>query len=267
MDAEKGLRERLLPRRRALQAPGGGAGRQAGEVGRHGGPIMNLLGVLRAPRLAAHASHEVRGPLTVALLALEGMVARGELPADAALGLELQLRRARLGVDDLDAAARGGRAPDRLEPVAVPALLAQVGLAWRPVAQARGSALEITGCDGAVLADRERLAQALGNLIANALEHGGAPVEIRARRVGDRLRLEVHDCGPGLAEPLRTLSRRPRGRRGHGLAIAAGIAGRHGGRLLAAPSSSGATLVLELPLRDLAELAQHPASPPEGVAP
>ena len=52
------------------------------------------------------------------------------------------------------------------------------------------------------------------------------------------------------------LTRRPRGRRGHGLAITAEIAERHGGRLVASPAASGATLALELPLRDLADLDQ-----------
>ena len=216
---------------------------------------MNPIAILRTPRLAAHASHEVRGPLTVALLSLEGMVARGEVRAEAARGLELQLRRARLGLEDLAAAASGGRAPDRLEPLTVGALLAGVGLAWRPAARAHGVELRVV-CegDGALLADRERLAQALGNLVANALEHGGGFVEVRARAIGARLRLEVRDGGPGLREPLRVLIRRPRGRRGHGLAIAAEIAERHGGRLVASPSAAGAVLALELPRRDLADL-------------
>ena len=37
------------------------------------------------------------------------------------------------------------------------------------------------------------------------------------------------------------------GRRGHGLAIAARVAARHGGRLVCAPVTAGACLVIELP--------------------
>lgn len=216
--------------------------------------VAALAAMQRARRFAARASHEVRTPLTVALLALDGMVARGELGPDAARGLQLQLSRARLGLDDLSAAPRGERAPDRLEPVSVGGLLAQVALAWRPVARAQGTELNVRpAVGGAVLADRGRLAQAVGNLVGNALEHGAGPVEVRARRSGERLRVEVHDNGPGLRAPLRTLSR-PRGTRGHGLAIAASIAERHGGRLVAGPTATGATVAIELPYRDLADL-------------
>ena len=52
------------------------------------------------------------------------------------------------------------------------------------------------------------------------------------------MRIEVDDEGPGLPAPVGDLTRRPRagrGRRGRGLAIAADIADRHGGRLVAAP--------------------------------
>jgi signal transduction histidine kinase len=83
------------------------------------------------------------------------------------------------------------------------------------------------------------------------VEHGGGAVRVRASRVASgRVRVEVSDGGPGLPAPvaeLVTAARGRRARRGHGLAIAAGIAERHGGRLAAAPSAHGARLVLDLP--------------------
>ena len=98
--------------------------------------------------------------------------------------------------------------------------------------------------------DRTRLTQACGNLLANAIEHAGGRIELRARAVGGRVRIEVTDDGPGLPAPVAQLAARRRagrGRRGRGLAIASEIAVRHGGPLAAAPSASGARLILELP--------------------
>jgi signal transduction histidine kinase len=105
---------------------------------------------------------------------------------------------------------------------------------------------------GALLVDgdRLRLAQACGNLVANAIEHGGGEVRVHARALGSAVRVEVTDAGPGLPAPVSTLvagARHRRGRRGHGLAVAAQVADRHGGRLATGPSPRGARLVLELP--------------------
>jgi signal transduction histidine kinase len=95
--------------------------------------------------------------------------------------------------------------------------------------------------------------------VANAIEHGHGPVEVRGRASGKRVRIEVIDCGPGLPAPvaeLARLARAGRGRRGRGLAIAAEIAARHGGRLSAAPSAQGGRVALELPLSGAARAAR-----------
>src|SRR5439155_12874327 len=105
-----------------------------------------------ARRLVLHAAHEVRQPLTAALLALEEL----RLGAERALPLEAQLRRAHVALDDLAAAPAGRRAPDRPEGLAAGALVAALALAWRPVAAARGIELRVAGAaEGALLlADR-----------------------------------------------------------------------------------------------------------------
>ena len=54
--------------------------------------------------LAAQAAHELRGPLSAALLAVDGLE-----PSARATAIELELRRAALAVDDLAAAPRGRR--------------------------------------------------------------------------------------------------------------------------------------------------------------
>jgi DNA-binding response OmpR family regulator/signal transduction histidine kinase len=210
------------------------------------------LELRRRRELVARACHELRGPLTAAHLALHAGVRHGEAPPGRLAAIDLELKRAGVALDDLAAARRGRRAPDRDEPVDVGDLLAYQAATWRIVAGVFGCRLELVepGRGAIVRGDRLRLAQAVGNLVANALEHGTGRVELLARSLGDRVRIEVADEGPGLPAPVGDLTRRPRagrGRRGRGLAIAADIADRHGGRLVAAPSSRGARVALELP--------------------
>jgi signal transduction histidine kinase len=208
--------------------------------------------------LVAEAAHELRGPLSAALLGLHGLMpdAAG---ARRVAAVELELRRAGLALADLDAAPRGRRAPQCAEPVDVRALLAEAVEAWRPVARSLASELlfDPAGQRAVVAVDRLRLTQAVGNLVLNALEHGAGPVRLRVHATRTRVRIEVRDHGPGLPAPVAALSEGSlhAGRRGHGLAIAARVVRRHGGRLLTAPVSSGSCVVLELPRADLAPRA------------
>jgi signal transduction histidine kinase len=201
--------------------------------------------------LVAQASHELRGPLQAALLGLHGLGDPGDGTRLAAIDLEL--RRAARAVEDLSAAAGGRRAAESATDVELGELLEDAGSAWELLAVHRGVHLvvEAPARPLVVRADRLRIAQALANLVANAVEHGGGEVRVRARAVAAGARIEVTDGGPGLPAPLAELVAAARGRRdrrGHGLALAAVIAERHGGRLVTAPSPSGARLVLELPL-------------------
>jgi signal transduction histidine kinase len=224
----------------------------------------------RRMALVAEAAHELRAPLSAALLGLHGVVA--DAPAARRVAaVELELRRAGLALADLDAAPRGRRAPELAEPLELQALLAEAVEGWRPLAGALGGELlfDPAGARLLVHADRLRLTQAVGNLVLNALEHGSGPVRIRAHATRAHARIEVRDQGPGLPAPVALLAGGAHtGRRGHGLAIAARVVRRHGGRLLTAPVSSGACVVLELPRADLdprdpsAAALRRPRKPP-----
>ena len=178
----------------------------------------------------------------------------GELTPARLRAIDLELGRAALALEDLDA-VRTRRAWSRLAgAIDLEQLVIDSVEAWRPTAAARGvraARLVVGRARATVWGDRLRLAQVTGNLIANAIEHGGGVVEVHGRGDRGRARIEVTDSGPGLPAPVAELVRAARGgdggRRGRGLAIAAAIAADHGGRLAAAPSVRGARLVLELP--------------------
>jgi signal transduction histidine kinase len=218
--------------------------------------------------LVARAAHELRGPLTAARLGLQ--LALGGGGTGPLTAVELELERAGRALADLAAAPAGRRASDRVETVDLGALVGEAVIGWQPFADRHGASLTFAGAapDAWVRGDRARLAQACGNLLANAAEHGGGRIVVSVRRRGDRVLLDVEDGGPGLehavgtlvrggrrgtdshADPLGTLVRRARhrrGARGHGLAVAAEVAARHGGRLAGAPSPRGARIILDLP--------------------
>jgi signal transduction histidine kinase len=191
--------------------------------------------------LALRARHEVRGPLCTAQLALDGLEPSARVEA---IGMEL--RRAALALDDLAGLPRGGA----IEALDLGGLLADAAHAWHALADAHGVALAIESGAARVVGDRLRLAQACANLVANAIEHGGGHVRVSSSAAGGLVSVEVADLGPGLPAPVTTLLAAARGRRsarGHGLAIAAAVAERHGGHLTSLPAPKGARVVLELP--------------------
>lgn len=203
----------------------------------------------------ARASHELRGPLQAAMLGLAA-AARPELAADAAvrarlIAVERELARATLALADLEAAHGRAAHGERIEDVDVAALLGSQVEAWRATAQRDGRAIHllVTGGLPPLRADGRRIAQATGNLIANALEHGAGTVTVRVHEHCGLIRVEVADEGRGLPESVQRLvgrRRGPREARGRGLAIAAEVAERHGGRLAALPAARGCRLALEL---------------------
>lgn len=172
--------------------------------------------------LVARAEHELRGPLTVIALGAE---------RDPRMRAEVERARAALG--DL-AAARSGRVPKpQLEIVRLDRLVWRAVAGWDLAARrAGGGGIRLDWRAGpvSVRADRGRLAQALGNLLANAVEHGGGSVRVSARRTRGGVRIEICDSG-----------------RGHGVGIATRAIHEAGGSLSAARVDGGTSVVLDLP--------------------
>jgi signal transduction histidine kinase len=163
--------------------------------------------------------------------------------------IELELGRAGVALDDLSAVRdrRAGTPPERFD---VGQLVGSSVEAWRAVAAAQNATIRFGAPPRPVwvVGERLRLAQAIGNLLANAIEHGGGAVVVELGCRRGTARIEIADAGPGLPAPIPQLIRRRAVRgRGHGLGIVSRVAAAHGGRLTAARSDVGARMVLELP--------------------
>ena len=96
------------------------------------------------------------------------------------------------------------------------------------------------------MADRERIAQVLNNLFANAARHApsSSPIRVEAVRDGAHVAISVSDEGGGISpEQLPRLFRKarpgPGGHTGLGLAIAKGLVEAHGGRIRAESAGLG----------------------------
>lgn len=155
--------------------------------------------------LLADVAHELRTPLTVIQGNLQALL-DGVYPlerAEIATIYDETRLLSRLVVDLRELAqAEAGQLKLRLGPVDVAALLAQTVDSFALLAQDSQISLELDAPSGLppALADPDRLAQVLRNLLANALRHAasGGHVQVRARPEAGGLRISVIDDGPGI---------------------------------------------------------------------
>lgn len=155
--------------------------------------------------LLADVAHELRTPLTVIQGNLQALL-DGVYPlerAEIATIYDETRLLSRLVADLRELAqAEAGQLQLQLRPVEVVAVLAQTVDSFALLAQDGdvSLALDVPAGLPAVMADPDRLAQVLRNLIANALRHvaPGGRVEVGARPEAGRLRIGVADDGAGI---------------------------------------------------------------------
>jgi signal transduction histidine kinase len=214
-------------------------------------------------RFVDDAGHELRTPITVIRGNLEVM---GDDP-------EERVETTRLVTDELDRMSRivddllllaNAEQPDFIQPH--PLDLAEFTDEMAAKGAAFGGRMVTVDerAHAVISADRQRLVQAVLNLIRNAVEHTPAdtPISVGSRLTDGAAQIWVTDRGPGIpvddqARLFERFARGATGRRvaggaGLGLAIVKAIAEGHGGRVeVASIAGMGTTFTVAIPTEDL----------------
>lgn len=220
--------------------------------------------------ILAVVSHDLRNPLSV-VRTNAALLQNLELPAKSAARVRKMVdgiqrageRMSRLIADLLDLGSlESGRLRMELAPCAPADIVEEVLDAFTPLAEERELRLESRVDEGlpAIDCDRDRVLQALGNFVSNAVKvtasKGG--IEIGASRRGDAVRFHVRDTGPGVDPEelphvfdLYWRSERIRYKGiGLGLAIARRIVDAHAGTIdVESTPGEGACFSFTLPIR------------------
>jgi signal transduction histidine kinase len=221
--------------------------------------ISRLVDQLR--RVTTDVAHDMRRPMTRLRQKLERLARAAQ--ATPLLAEEVR----RLDADFMEilhtfdallqlAEIEGAAAPDDL--IDLTEVAERVAEALRPDIEDSGRVLEARMEKATVRGDTDLVAQALANLLENALRHTptGARIELTVEENGGAPKLVVRDDGPGIATDQRDLALAPLGRleasrstpgSGLGLAIASSVATWHGARLELADAGPGLEVSIAFP--------------------
>jgi signal transduction histidine kinase len=256
---------------------------QEEELAAVAGDVNSLAEALEATeqrrlRLISEVAHELRTPVATLKGYLEGLLdgVFAPDPETLAAGIHETARLERLA-GDLNALSRAeeGQVDVRAVSLDLGQLAKEVVRRLRPQFDDKGVILEVqTGPPLPVLADRDRTAQILTNLVGNALAYtpDGGQVSIRPFLEAGMAVVEVSDTGKGLTAEQASLvfdrfyrvDRTAGPGTGIGLTIARSLARLQGGDInVSSPGpGKGSTFVLSLPTRSRDGATRSPLGSP-----
>ncbi|WOD18630.1 ATP-binding protein [Paraburkholderia kirstenboschensis] len=241
----------------------------------------------RKDEFLAMLSHELRNPLAPiqnSLFILDRADPSGQQARNAREVICRQVTHLTNLVDDLLDVTRIAQGKIELQRMNVDlaALARRTAEDYRTLAQGRGLELLVAVDDEELVVegDETRLAQAIGNLLGNAVKFtpAGGQITVTTRQCAERALVHVTDNGIGIApellpiifEPFTQSSQglaRTEGGLGLGLALVKSVIELHGGRVTAMSSlGAGAEFTIALPLAQTTDYAtpEFAASRDEG---
>ncbi len=218
----------------------------------------------RRVELIGTVAHELNTPLAVQQGYTEALADELVTPEEAAKAIMLEVSTMRRLTHDLLLVTKAEAGTFALSPAPYTpaALVADVLDRFTTAFEEKGIVLETSLANELppVYADRERVAQVLGNLLANALRHtpGSGRITLRAKPCEGCVEFSVADTGPGIAEEhqpfvfRRFYRAEPSGQDGSGmgigLTVSRGLVQAMGGHIwLQSRPAQGATFYFTLP--------------------
>lgn len=210
-------------------------------------------------------AHDLRNPLNGILLSAESILRLAPSGPAAREPLErirkLVMRANRLIQDLLDVARmEAGKLSVAARSEEVAPLVRDAVELHRVLADDRQIHLAVEVPDGlpSIHADRDRMLQALSNLLGNAIKFtpGGGRITVRAERAGAAVRISVIDTGPGISageiphlfDPFWQARKGDREGAGLGLPIVKGLVEAHRGTIqVTSEVGAGSTFSMTLP--------------------
>jgi CheY-like chemotaxis protein len=170
-----------------------------------------------------------------------------------------------------------GKTPMEKRVCSAAQLVTQAVDVMKPMAEKAGISLSIESQDAALLADPDRIAQALTNLISNAIKFSpkGGRIWVAAERKENQMLFRVQDEGRGVPpdklgmlferfQQVDSSDAREKGGTGLGLSISRSIVEQHKGRIwIESTVGQGSTFFFTLPLPQETQVPSQPEATAE----
>ncbi|MFN0190499.1 MAG: sensor histidine kinase [Aestuariivirga sp.] len=263
-DASRSIMDGNLAGRMPVSGSGDELDRLAQSLNEMLDQIERLMAGMK--EVSSNVAHDLKTPLTRLKARVESALRTGK-DGDYREALEKTIEESDRLLNTFNALlsiarAESGQMREGLQPLDARAILAELAELYEPIAEEQGGSLKLDApVELPLRADRQLLAQAVSNLVDNALKYGvsdgKAEVTLTGRREDGNILIEVSDRGPGIPEAdrervverfVRLDESRSKPGNGLGLSLVAGVMKLHGGTLILTDNAPGLKAKLAIPV-------------------